>query len=185
MGRWTAALLLTLAVTAAPATAATPQPLADKTADWLTVVLGVAVPHQVATTIPDDDGTRGWVAASIDDDGARHIHAEAWLIGDWTHPRGEWWADASGHILLHELLHGVSRDEGAVDAVALDLHAAWAHRFLPPRNQPAGYGRDIGDALYPAEVRRVRAESRAATGGGWRTRDARLWRRAHLTATGG
>ena len=177
-------LLATLAVLLAftASAGASPQPLANQTATWLTATLGVEVRPQAIGTI-QTDWRRPWIAASYPDRGERYILAEAWLVEDWSHPhRGDFSPD-SGRVLIHELLHGISRDEGAVDAVALDLLPAWTARFTPrAASEVRYYHLDRGS--YPGLVQNVRVKSARATGGGWRTRAARLWRRGHLIETG-
>lgn len=185
MRRLLATLALCLAFTApATATQPDPQPLTDHTAKWLTGILGVEVPTQAVASI-DPDEHRPWIAASYSDRGHRYIVAEAWLVDDWAHPRSSDFHPEAGRVLLHELLHGVSLDEGAVDAVALDLLPAWSARFTPRTAVPGEWIHDAwGASSYPVLVRNVRGASAAATGGKWRTREARLWRRGHLLETG-
>ena len=182
MRRLLVTLALCLAFTA-PATAQPdPQPLTDHTARWLTGILGVEVPTQAVGSIQTDE-RRPWIAASYEDRGHRYIVAETWLVDDWARPmRADFDPDA-GRVLIHELLHGVSLDEGAVDAVALDLLPAWMARFSPKAASDRGIY-DLHGGSYPRLVQAVQAASARATRGGWRTRAARLWRRAHLLETG-
>lgn len=183
MKRALATLALCFAFTApATATQPDPQPLTDHTAQWLTAVLGVHVPTQAVGSI-DRDERRPWIAASYSDRGHRYILAEAWLVDDWARPRRADFDPDAGRVLIHELLHGVSLDEGAVDAVALDLLPAWMARFAPGATSDLR-GVHLHGGSYPRLVQGVRRESARATRGGWRTRAARLWRRAHLLETG-
>lgn len=184
MRRLVLALLVALLV-ASPA-AASPQPLADETAAWLSQTLGTDVPAPEVLEVPVDV-KRGWAAASViaGDGTGPLVLAEGWLVGDWARPLRADWAPVSGHFLLHEILHlhrAAHLEEGAVDAVALDLLAAWSRRFLPAHSFAGAYGLPIENALYPAEVRTVRALSAAATGTRWRSSPARHWRRAFVIA---
>lgn len=90
------------------------------------------------------------------------------------------------YVQLHELLHkpdtaaGCYREEEAiVDALTRDLAPALVWRTLGvPLSQPV---QTVYDARGPAgepSVGDVRAASAAAVGQSWRSRDARLWRRA-------
>ena len=180
---WKVLAVLALALTLTPAAAANhqpdPKPLADQTARWLTGILGVEVRPQAIGSI-DVDAQRPWIAASYEDRGERYILAEDWLVRDWARPHRADFHPEAGRILIHELLHGVSLDEGAVDAVAIDLLPAWSARFTP-HIAVGAYTDDLWSASsYPSQVRSVRAASAQATGGRWRDRAARLWRRAWL-----
>ena len=77
------------------------------------------------------------------------------------------------YILLHESLHtdGTHEEEGIVDAFTWDLFPAWSYRLTGVRQPMAA-------AVYPSEVQAIRKASSLATGSPWRTRPARLWRRA-------
>lgn len=171
-------LILAPAATAQPA----PQPIADQTADWLTGVLGVEVPRQNVGTFSEGQG-EGWAAASypMAYSERRYILARPWVHREWTAPSVP--SLLAGHLLIHELLHGLSLDDGAVDAVALDLLPAWVSRFAPRLSRidsPSRYALSIESALYRVEVRNVRALSMIKTGKSPRSRDAILWRRAWL-----
>ena len=77
--------------------------------------------------------------------------------------------------LLHEQLHTdrdyARIDEGVVDALAADLTPAFMHRIGAHAWGPV-------ELHYDALVQVVRQASARATGGSWRARAARLWRRA-------
>lgn len=179
---------LLLALFASQGTAATqhhhePHPLADQTAAWLTDVLGVEVPAQRVGVL-DHHEYPLWQAASFPVYGSRvrYILARPRYYGEWS--RGRASLDGAT-LLMHELLHGVSLDEGAVEAVALDLVPSWMARFSPVRIRWAWhYSQDIGNSAYPQLVDDVRGRSAFETGKSWRSREARLWRRAYLLETG-
>lgn len=93
-----------------------------------------------------------------------------------------WDCGYPAHLLLHEVLHGVSvdatgspvTDEGLVDAVAADLAPGLAFRW-------GGQRAPDTSVAYPALVAGVRARSVAACGGGpWWGRCARTARLAWL-----
>lgn len=83
-------------------------------------------------------------------------------------------------VVLHELLHrGVETctfdrylEEGITQALTLDLFPAWCLRLFG-RCDPIG-----NEVAYTDEVTYIRNQSGRATGGSWRARPARLWRRA-------
>lgn len=166
---------------AAPAAAAGPVPgIAERADAWLSRTLGAParnLPLEVGDTT-DCAGDR-WAAArgmtcaalayedhiTLAPDRVRAL----WMVAE-THDDQE----QVGHLLLHELLHRWHADrdleEMAVDAEAIDLYPAWA------RSEGISFEYPIVP-LYP-EVAHVRTASARATGTSWRSRAARLWRRA-------
>lgn len=162
------------------------QVTADRTAQWASDVLNAPVGSRSITTTDDLVALN---AAGQYDPGDDTIQVRPWVAAmvatgfDATATRGRF--DAFGpHVLLHELLHRRDTipcngplDEGATDALATDLGAAWTARFWRRR--------DVESVpAYPVEVAAVRAASRYATGSrSWRDRSARLWRRTLWAAT--
>lgn len=95
------------------------------------------------------------------------------------------------YVQLHELLHkpdtaaGCYREEEAiVDALTRDLAPALVWRTLGvPMGQPVQTVYDQRGPNGEPSVGDVRAASAAATGQPWRSREARLWRRAIWAAS--
>ena len=149
----------------------TPQQRMDAQAAWMASVLHVPVPTRpvvVGGLQPDNVG-------EADADGVIRL-APAYANG----------SPGAVYARQHELDHRPGNaacwgeagsaeralEEGLADAVAQDLMPAAMHRFAP---QWWGFVLESG---YEQEVRNVRYASAAATGRPWRSREARLWRRA-------
>ncbi len=179
-------LLVILLLLITPASGqASPQTLVDETATWLSRTLITPVPTQQVTRA--DYVQHEWIARSSDATGQARIEAVPWLVREWSLPKARrpLMRPAAGHVLIHELLHlhrATVLEEGAVDAVALDLLPAWSSRFIGTTLLLQGYGVGNADAVYPADVRLVRALSAAGTGHPHDSRPARLWRRQLLLA---
>ena len=96
------------------------------------------------------------------------------LVGG--HGWGRW---SAAYLLLHESLHRLEeegpREEGITDALAWDLQLGYYHAL--------GFHAAMTDPHYTEEVQQVRETSARATGEGWRSRSARLWRRELWKAT--
>ncbi|WP_217923793.1 hypothetical protein [Miltoncostaea oceani] len=184
MTRTLATFLAVVGLVLAPPAAASPeQILADRTAAWLEQLLHVPVPHQQIVPAAEENG-QTWLAQSVP--GEHRIEAVPWLIEEWSQMADPDEPQPAGaHALLHELLHlhhATVLEEGAVDAVALDLVAPWTQRFHGWGSITQRYGTGPDDAAYPDDVRLVRALSAAATDGRVRSTAARQWRRAFLVA---
>lgn len=177
-------VLSLLLVAVAPAAGSTQQhQLADQTAAWLTQVVGVEVPSQYVGLLPDD-AHQEWTAASFPAEGKRYILASRHMLNQWATPRRVGFDPDAGRVMIHELLHGISMDEGAVDAVALDLLPAWSARFTPRARVGAAYVADVSNSSYVPLVRNVRGLSALETRGSWKTSAAQSWRLAWLLRTG-
>lgn len=165
------------------------QAVATDTAEWAAATLRVplevpplysatdadlATPGALGEARPGDVRVRPWVVRELR------------LIGRGR--PGWWWEDAL-HVALHETGHYVCQDcrrtpgeewldEGIVEAWTLDALPAVAWDLTGERTAGVRPG-------YPDRVALVRAASARATGSRtWRTRAARLWRRALLVGPG-
>ncbi len=162
-----------------PATAATVQGSADQWAAWLSSTLHAEVPSR-SITLTDALSSSANVAEFYAEDGHVLIRTGmASAIADLEVGRVR--ADGAVflpgvHVVVHELLHRQSTsacwgpdEEGIVDALTVDLMAAWGARFLRPV-------RTFGIPVYTADVARIRATSARATGSSsWRAPAARRW----------
>lgn len=180
-----AALLMACAPSAAAADdAALVQSLHQRTSEWVAAQMHVPVPVRTVRMVPEDSPVQEAVLTYADND----LSVRAALFTSWAGlaKRHPFWQMSSVRNLIHESLHlrgsADPLNEEAVDAVAIDMVPAWMAAFLGPDAKPdAGYGTPE-DATYPG-VRTIRAMSSAATCSRWRSRAARLWRRAYLIAT--
>lgn len=183
-------LLLMFALAPAKAHGATGQELADQTADWIGQTVGAPSRRLVLDPGPalgeNADGLVIVGLVSSDKPGVATIYPE--FLWSWHRAArgrfGPLTADAAATV-LHELVHRASitwdfdpyLEEGITEAITEDLLPAWSRRFLGVVIEPWQYERS-----YPKEVAYIRHQSALATGAGWRTRAARLWRRAFYLA---
>lgn len=183
-------ILLLFMLSPAKAHGATGQELADQTADWIGQTVGAPSRRLVLDPGPalgeNADGLLIVGQVTSDKPGVATIYPE--FLGSWHRAAngktGPLTADAAATV-LHELVHRAPIDwnfdpyleEGITEAITEDLLPAWSVRFLGERIEPWQY-----EHSYPKEVAYIRHQSALATGAGWRTRAARLWRRAFYLA---
>jgi hypothetical protein len=196
MVRITATLILLAGLVMAPSALSSSDPtpaaqgLVGRTATWVSTQLHVPVPARTLRSVAvgeyDHQATVTY--------GANDLAVEAPIVEVWAGMEAKattWTHDlvglaGPGEMLVHETLHlrdsADPLNEGAVDAVAIDLTPSWMQAFLGKDATPGkGYG-SLYASLYPEQVRTIRALSVKATGQRWRSRAARLWRRAYLLA---
>jgi len=154
------------------------QPIIDATAAWMADTLKADVPsHPVVLTDAmvrlENAGeyrrtVEGVVTIALRPWVAEHLY---YRLSSPTRHRGRI-ISPGVHVLIHELAHrGMAcEDEGIVDAITADLAPAWGWRFWRDRITVVPY--------YPGTAAIRYASARATGSKTWRTRDARLWRRA-------
>jgi hypothetical protein len=176
---------------------------ADATAAWVESRLRVPIERRTVEVRGPQDmprGAGGMIGDAAVPCGGGRILVQSWVARRWrlNAGRGGWHDPEAAKLLVHEVLHrsdvcrvelvdgawtvtwlrDLRTEEGVVEAVALDLMAAWGRRFL---------GHPLRMLRYPAPpyrdyVRDVRVWSARYTGRPWRHREARLARRALLLA---
>ncbi len=179
-----AAALAVAAPYAQAAPAESVQALAERSEAWIERTLRVEIPDRpVSEGPPAVMADCGGVAAAYGHDKGcaglaypdRILLDRATFRGIRALAGGSWWPWFSHHpyALLHEQLHHVDdrewADEGINDAVAWDLYPAWSRAMFGFRLHAPRIAR--------ADVQVVRKASALATGGTWRTREARMIRR--------
>jgi hypothetical protein len=168
-----------LLVGAAPAGARDLPTIVQRGNDYLESVLQTPIPDRPVTMslFAHDEGGPGVFVP----DGCAwsdHIEVLPWVVTQLLRGHGKERAEAA-YVLEHETLHRLQedgpREEGVTDALTWDLQLGY-YRAL------GFHGRMI-QAGYAEEVQQVRWTSARATGEGWRTRPARLFRRELWKAT--
>lgn len=166
------------------------QELADEMAECIAVSVGA--PPMYRDLVPaavelNADGLL--IVGSVSSDRPTEAKILPEMLWSWGRaatgtPPGPWTNDAVATV-MHELAHRAPLtwsfdpylEEGATEAIVADLLPSCSKRTL-------GYVIHYSQVLpsYQEQVAFIRSRSARAVGAGWRTRPARLWRRAFYLA---
>lgn len=172
------------------ATAAPGDELAVETAAWIGTTVGAPPMFRALVPVEAEETDAGTIVGYVSSDRPGEAQIMRQYLGAWSRAaagaeQGPLTADAAATV-LHELLHrgpvvGWDIDpyleEGITEAVTEDLLPAWSQHFLGYTLHPW----EVAPS-YTREVTYIRHQSARATGSSWRSRAARLWRRAFYLA---
>lgn len=166
-----------------PASGATSpgQDLADDTAEWIGQTMKVPPNYRQVLPIDGQIHVNGIEAVGVVWCESPHqTSVRSDIYDSWNAMAVSGMVNyTAAMVVFHELAHRVFsacdfdpyHEEGIVQAITFDLFPAWCRRFFvicEPLNL----------AVYEKEVAYIRHQSARAVGAGWKTRAARLWRRA-------
>jgi len=174
--------------TAANAAPTPGQELADDTAEWIGQTMKVPPLYREllrANEAPVLDGRE--MAGIVWCETPRATTLHPMIFDGWTRSAETGFiADddyGAAMVVLHELVHREPETcvfdrflaEGITQAITLDLFPAWCRKFFGVCNR-------LVSSTYHEEVTYIRHQSARAVGAGWKTRAARIWRRAFYLA---
>ncbi len=162
------------------------QELADDTAEWIGQTM--KVPPLYRTVLRADgglhiEGVGAELAGVVWCETPRETTLHPEIYAGWARMAVNGFISdrdySAAMVVIHELAHREPETcifdrylaEGITQAITLDLFPAWCRRFF-------GLCASIKSDTYAEEVGYIRHQSAIATGGSWRARGARLWRRA-------
>lgn len=176
--------LLIWAVSPASGATSPGQDLADDTAEWIGQTMKAPPLYREllrANEAPVLDGQEMAGVVWCKTPRATTLHPDVFDAWERSARRG-WISEGDDpflFVVIHELVHrGVEscvfdrfHEEGVTEAITIDLYPAWCRRFF-------GICARVESEAYQEEVTYIRHQSARAVGAGWKTRAARLWRRA-------